>query len=84
MVADNPDCKIELKGFHAEILNSHSFLGDHSQKLQSMPVVREITPIMVQHNFNRIKNEVQQIIENEMERVMGDPAMGHLIVKKNE
>ena len=84
MVADNPDCKIELKAFHAEIVNNHSSLGDHSGQLPTMPPLREITPSMIQHTFNRIKTEVHQIIENEIEKVMGDPSLEYLVVKKNE
>jgi len=26
MVADDPDCKIDLKAFHAEIINAHGAL----------------------------------------------------------
>ena len=36
----------------------------------------------IQANYNRIKQEVQQIITDEMERIKNDPELQHLI--KNE
>ena len=36
----------------------------------------------IQANYNRVKQEVQQIVMDEMERIKNDPQLQHLI--KNE
>ena len=37
---------------------------------------------MVQQNYLQIKADVQDIIQSEMETVLGDPRMEHLVIKK--
>ena len=33
-------------------------------------------------NYLQIKQDVQNIIQSEMERVLGDPSMAHLVIRK--
>ena len=82
MVADNPDCKIELKAFHCEILNDHEALKKEQESYQDIPVIRKLDNAMVQRNYLQIKQDVQDIIQAEMERVLNDPRLAHLVVKK--
>lgn len=82
MVADDPDCKIELKAFHCEILNDHEALKKEQENYKEIPVIRKLNNAMVQRNYLQIKQDVQDIIQSEMERVLNDPGMGHLVVKK--
>jgi hypothetical protein len=37
---------------------------------------------MVQKNYLQIKQDVQDIINFEMERVLNDPGMEHLVIRK--
>lgn len=37
----------------------------------------------IQANYNRVKQEVQQIVTDEMERIKNDPNLQHLIKQKN-
>ncbi len=83
MVADDPDCKIELKAFHCEILNDHKVLNQEQESYKEIPVIRKLDNVMVQRNYLQIKQDVQDIIQSEIERVLSDPSLRHLIVKKS-
>ncbi len=82
MVADNPDCKIDLKAFHCEILNDHQALKKEEAGYKEIPAVRQLDNSMIQRNYLRIKQDVQDIIQSEIERVMTDPALAHLMIQK--
>lgn len=38
----------------------------------------------IQANYNRVKQEVQQIVMDEMERIKNDPELQHLIKKEEQ
>ncbi len=82
MVADNPDCKIDLKAFHCEIINDHDSLKREEQNYQDIEVIRKLDSDMVQRNYFQIKQDIQDIIQSEMERLLNDPGMSHLVVRK--
>ncbi len=82
MVADDPDNKIELKTFHCEILNDHDALKQEQDSYKEIPVIRKLDNTMVQRNYLQIKQDVQDIIQSEMERVLNDPGLSHLVIKK--
>jgi hypothetical protein len=82
MVADDPDCKIELKAFHCEILNDHEALKKDQDSYKEIPIIRKLDNTMVQRNYLQIKQDVQDIINFEMERVINDNSLQHLIVHK--
>lgn len=83
IVADNPDCKIELKTFHSEIINDHDALKKEQGNYKDIPIIRKIDSIMVQRNYMQIKQDVQDIMHAEMERLINNPALSHLIIKKD-
>ncbi|MBK0368258.1 conjugal transfer protein MobC [Flavobacterium agrisoli] len=84
MVADNPDCKIDLKTFHCEIVNDHQALKKEEGSYKEIPPVRNIDDLMIQRNYLQIKQDVQDIINSELENLLNDPAQTHLIIKKKE
>ncbi|HEV7782210.1 MAG TPA: conjugal transfer protein MobC [Chitinophagaceae bacterium] len=83
MVADDPDNKIELKTFHSSILNDHAGLKKEQEEYLPVAVVREVTPSIVQMNYEQIKQEVEDLVNAEMERIMNDPGLSSTIMKKN-
>jgi TusA-related sulfurtransferase len=83
MVADDPDCKIELKSFHCEILNDHERLKKEQQNYKAIPVIRKVDNGMIQRNYLSIKQDVEGLVEAEMGRLMEDPELEGKIVKKN-
>jgi hypothetical protein len=82
MVADNPDCKIDLKAFHCEIINDHDALNQEIAGYQEIPEVRPINNAIVQRNYLQIKQDVQELIQEVMERLLSDPALAHLVIRK--
>ncbi|HCY41376.1 MAG TPA: conjugal transfer protein TraG [Prolixibacteraceae bacterium] len=82
MVADDPDCKIDLKTFHCEILNDHAALKKEQDSYKDIQVIRKLDNTMVQRNYLQIKQDVQDIIQSEMERLLNDPGLAHLVVRK--
>lgn len=82
MVADDPDNKIDLKTFHCSILNDHESLKREQNSYKSVPVVREVTPLIIQMNYEQIKQEMEDLVNAEMERIMTDPAQAGQVLKK--
>jgi hypothetical protein len=82
MVADEPGQKIELKAFHAAILNDHEALKREQDGYKAIPIVRDVTPTMIQRNYLQIRQEVEDLVSAEMERIMGDPGMEGAVLKK--
>lgn len=82
MVADNPDQVINLKSFHCKIINDHDALKTESDAYKQIPEINKIDNAIVQRNYQQIKQEVQDIIESEMEKILNDPARENMVVKK--
>lgn len=82
MVADDPDQKIELKAFHGAILNDHDALKREQDEYKPVPVVRQVTPAIVQANYAQIKQEIEDLVNAEMERVINDPEVAGTVLKK--
>lgn len=82
IVADNPDCKIELKTFHSEIINDHDSLKKEQEVYVDIAPIRKIDNTMVQRNYLQVKQDIQDIVNSEMERLLNDPALSYLVIKK--
>ena len=61
MVADDPDCKIDLKAFHGEILNDHDALKKEQDAYKDIPPICKLDNTMVQQNYLQIKQDVQDM-----------------------
>jgi len=84
MTADNPDCRIELKTFHCEIINDHEKIKKETDNYKEIPIIRTIDNVIIQKNYLQIKIEIQEIIHSEMERIIKSPALSSLILKKEK
>ncbi|MEO6932279.1 MAG: type IV secretory system conjugative DNA transfer family protein, partial [Chitinophagaceae bacterium] len=82
MVADDPDNKIDLKAFHCAIINDHAALKAEEENYHEIGEIRRLDGSVVQRNYLQIKQDVQDIIQFEMERLLNDPALKHLVVNK--
>ncbi|MFC5683620.1 conjugal transfer protein MobC [Flavobacterium sp. MAHUQ-51] len=82
MVADDPDCKIELKTFHSELLNDHEALKKEQENYKEIEVIRKLDNAIVQRNYLQVKQDIQDIILSEMERLLNDPGLAYLVLKK--
>ena len=82
MVADNPDQKIELKAFQCEILNDYDALKKEEDGYEDIPVIRKLDEGIVQRNYHQIIQDVQDIVQSEMERLLNNPELAHLVLRK--
>jgi type IV secretory pathway TraG/TraD family ATPase VirD4 len=84
IVADDPGQEIKLKAFHAKVVNDREALERERAKWVELPVVREVDMEAVHKNFHRVKEEVQEIVRVEMERVLGNPALAGFVVRREK
>jgi hypothetical protein len=82
MVADDPDNKIDLKAFHCEIINDHDALKREEESYKEIEMIRKLDNGMVQRNYLQIKQDIKDIIQSEMERLLNNPSLSHLVVNK--
>jgi hypothetical protein len=82
MVADNPDQVIGLKSFHCKVINDHDTLKIESESYASIPETRKIDNAIIQRNYKQIKQEVLDIIETEMQKLLNDSNWETKVVKK--
>ena len=90
-VSDNFDERIEQKIFHAEIVVDNDKVKRETANYKKLPQIIDFRDEdgndrmqeEIQANYNRVKQEVQQIVTDEMERIKNDPDLQHLI-KNNE
>ena len=80
MVADNPDSKIELKVFHSEIQNDHEAIRQEEAQYQEIPKIRTIDSEIVQINYLQIKQDIQELLVNEL----GSAAEGKSMIQNIE
>jgi hypothetical protein len=83
MVADNPDQKIELKTFCAEIINDHAELAKESTSFKELPKISDVSQKEVLMNYQQIKKDIIDIVQTELERMMDTPELSDLIIIKN-
>ena len=72
LVADNPDEKIKLKMFHAEIINDAYKLNAEVSKYKEIPVVSNVSQQQVMDNYYQVKMEVKRLIAEEVERLKAE------------
>lgn len=89
-VSDNFDERIEQKIFHAEIVVDNEKVAAETKAYKPIPVITDFTDEngkdcmreMIQENYNRIKEEVKQIVKDELARIANDEKLSHLLQKK--
>lgn len=89
-VSDNFDEKIEQKIFHCEIVVDSDKVKRETANYKKLPQIIDFRDEdgndrmqeEIQANYNRVKQEVQQIVTDEIERIKSDPMLLHLIEKE--
>ncbi|SNR77183.1 TraM recognition domain-containing protein [Flavobacterium sp. ov086] len=84
MVADDPDCKIELKTFHSEIINDHKALKKEIENYIEIPKIRTIDNSIIGQNYLQIKIDIEEIKHCEIEKLLDSSSMSHLIIRKKK
>lgn len=83
VVVDNPDQKIALKVFCAEVVNDHQSQVAAGTKSKELPTFSIIEQNGVQQCYLEIKKDIIHIIRTELERMLDTPDLAELIIKKN-
>ena len=89
-VADTFDERIEQKIFHCEIVVDAEKVKREEKDYKPIPVITDFTDEdgidrmkeRVQENYNRIKEDVKQIVRDELERIANDDNLKHLLQTK--
>ncbi|OIV39838.1 conjugal transfer protein MobC [Flavobacterium johnsoniae] len=82
MTADDPDCPIALKTFHCAVVNDHKALKRETGQYRSIPIVRSLSDEDIQNCYLQIKRDIQDIIQSEMDRLVSDPELSCLVIRK--
>lgn len=88
-VSDNFTERIEQKIFHAEIVVDTEKVKREESHYQPIPIINDFKDAdgndcmkqAIQDNYNQIKEDVKQIVKDELERIAGDENLKHLIQK---
>ena len=86
-IADNFDERIEQKIFHCEIVVDNEKVKRETARYVKLPQIIDFTDKdgndrmqeEIQANYDRIRQEVRQIVEDEITRIKNDPELCHLI-----
>lgn len=66
IVADNPDCKINLKVFHDEIQNNHAAIKTEEDNYQPIPLIAKVSETDIKENYKKIKEDIQDIFRKQL------------------
>nr|WP_302618348.1 conjugal transfer protein MobC [uncultured Prevotella sp.] len=88
-VSDNFNERIEQKIFHAEIVVDTDKVKREESHYQPIPIINNFKDAdgndcmkqAILDNYNQIKEDVKQIVKDELERIAGDESLKHLIQK---
>ncbi|MEO6964000.1 MAG: conjugal transfer protein MobC [Puia sp.] len=69
MVADDPNQKIKLKCFHCEIDLGHGSMKEKRGRSHQMPQGKAIDPGKITDNYFRIKADISELIDAEIQRL---------------
>lgn len=89
-VSDNFDERIEQKIFHARIVIDNDAVQQEARQYKKMPQIvdfvdgagKDRMQEQIQMNYDKVKQEVNQIIEDELLRIGNDSELQHLIRKE--
>ena len=89
-VSDNFDERIEQKIFHCEIVVDNEKVKQEAANYKKLPPITNFQDEdgndrmqeTIQANYIRIKEDIQQIVLDELKRIKKDPKLKHLIKEK--
>ena len=86
-VSDNFDERIEQKIFHAEIVVDTAKVAAETKAYRPIPVIarfedeagNDVLKATIEANYRRVKRDVRNLIEREIERIKSDPELVGLL-----
>jgi hypothetical protein len=91
-VSDNFEERIEQKIFHAEIQVDNEKVAAETKTYQKIPEIlsfineqeEDMMKAEIEANYKQIKQDIIQIVSDELERIKNDPDLQHLVPKAND
>lgn len=91
-VSDNFDQPIEQKIFHACVVIDNEAVREETKNYQPIPQIMDFTDEngvdrmneQIERNYYKVKQEVKQIIADELERIKNDPELKHLLPSEED
>lgn len=90
-VSDNIDQRIDQKIFHAEIVVDSKKVDAEMKKYVPIPILTDFKDASedkhkmkadIQANYDQIKQDVRDVVDNEIARIDADPKLRHLLQQK--
>ena len=87
-VSDNFDERIDQKIFHAEIVVDTKKVAAETAAYESIPLITDFKDdtedkskmkAAIQFNYSKVKQDVKDIVERELDRIRKDPKLRHLL-----
>jgi hypothetical protein len=82
IVADNPEQKIDLKAFCAEIVIDHEKVAEEKNRFKKLPPILNVDNQNVLEQYLQVKKDISLIVQQELVRMMDTPELNNLIVRK--
>jgi hypothetical protein len=73
--------RIKLNSFPCEIINDKNALQLEEKHFKELPVISNITQEMVLKNYYRIKKDIEELIETEIEILQNTPGKENLFLE---
>ncbi|AMR33112.1 conjugal transfer protein TraG [Mucilaginibacter sp. PAMC 26640] len=84
IVADNPDCRTDLKMFHAELQNNYEGIKREEALYKPLPGGARVTEEDIQENYKRIKKDVAQLLAKELKKLEANSSVDDDEPKKSD
>lgn len=89
-VSDKFDERIDQKIFHAEIVMGNEMVKRETARYEKIPEIIDFRDTdgnglmkeQIQLNYDWIKQDVKQIVIDEVERIKNDPKLQHLVKRE--
>jgi type IV secretory pathway TraG/TraD family ATPase VirD4 len=82
MVADDPNQMVELKAFYCQVLNDHEVLRKEQENYKEIAEFKKLDNLIIQRSYLQIKQDVQDLAQWQIQVLLSNPSMKHLIIKK--
>lgn len=82
ILSDVPDQRMELKAFDCEIIADFDAIVAEEKAYKEIPVIRQVNQEMIDLNYLKVKQDVQDIADSEISRMLADPELEGLVIRK--
>jgi hypothetical protein len=65
-------------------LNDHEALKKEQENYKEIPAFKKLDNAIIQRNYLQIKEDVQDLVQSQMELMLSDPSLKHLVIRKVE